>query len=97
MSKPSTGDARQRAGRTRQQAGNHQGAEPPLPHERDESAPDKGQQATGGLGTGAAGQQQKAHMEQAREDLESGQVDTDMRATPGLDAARREEITRRTP
>lgn len=29
-------------------------------------------------------------MNQARKDLEAGQVDTDMRAVPGLDAAQRQ-------
>lgn len=49
----------------------------PLPHERDESVGDSGMQA-------------RPVMEQARRDLEAGQVDTDLRGTPGLDAAGRE-------
>lgn len=53
-----------------------------LPHERDE-----GLQAT------------KAEpdpvIEQAGRDLAAGQVDTDLRATPGLDAQRREQLLRR--
>lgn len=52
-----------------------------LPHERDESA-------------GAAGQAPRQVIEQARRDLEAGQVDTDMRATPGLDAQRRRRLVK---
>ena len=52
------------------------------PHERDES-----------VGSPAAAAP-RAVIEQARRDLESGQVDTDLRGTPGLDAARREEVLR---
>ncbi len=52
-----------------------------LPHERDESV-------------GAAGQAPRKVMEQARRDLEAGQVDTDMRATPGLDAQRRRSLVK---
>lgn len=48
-----------------------------LPHERDENA-----EMTDG--------KVRSVIKQAAEDLESGQVDTDMRATPGLDAAQRE-------
>jgi hypothetical protein len=47
-----------------------------LPHERDQ---DHGQVARA----------PDPVIEQARRDLAAGQVDTDMRATPGLDAARR--------
>ena len=48
----------------------------PLPHERDES-----------LGATAPAPDPK--MVQAHRDIEAGQVDTDMHATPGLDARRR--------
>jgi len=51
----------------------------PLPHERDEA-------------TGQAGHLGDARMEQAKRDLDAGLVDTDLRATPGLDAARREQL-----
>ena len=33
-------------------------------------------------------------IEQARRDLAAGQVDTDLRATPGLDAQRRKDLLR---
>lgn len=52
-----------------------------LPHERDESF-------------GAAGGEPRKVIEQARRDLEAGQVDTDMRATPGLDAQRRRRLVK---
>lgn len=52
-----------------------------LPHERDESV-------------GAAGRTPRRVMEQARRDLEAGLVDTDMRATPGLDAPRRRRLVK---
>ena len=55
-----------------------------LPHERDESV-------------GAAGQAPRKIIEQARRDLEAGQVDTDMRATPGLDAQRRRKLVKSGP
>jgi hypothetical protein len=48
-----------------------------LPHERDENA-----EMTGG--------EIQPVIQQAGKDLERGLVDTDMRATPGLDAAQRE-------
>lgn len=48
-----------------------------LPHERDENA-----EMTDG--------KVRPEIEQASRDLENGLVDTDMRATPGLDAAQRE-------
>lgn len=54
----------------------------PLPHERDE---------TSGPGATADGAPD-ALMEQARRDLEAGQVDTDMRNPAGLDAAQRERL-----
>ncbi len=47
-----------------------------LPHERDQSA-------------GAVAEKPDAVIRQAQRDLDAGQVDTDMRATPGLDAQRR--------
>lgn len=56
------------------------GEDLPLPHERDESA------AT------AVATEPDPVMQQAKKDLDAGMVDTDMRATPGLDAARRKEM-----
>jgi len=50
-----------------------------LPHERDGSL-------------GAAGREPRRIMEQARRDLDAGLVDTDLRATPGLDAPRRRQL-----
>lgn len=50
-----------------------------LPHERDESA----------AFTAAA---VDPVMAQAQRDIDAGLVDTDMRATPGLDAARRAKL-----
>lgn len=52
-----------------------------LPHERDQTPE-------------AAGHQPRKKMEQARQDLERGLVDTDMRATPGLDAKRRKKLVK---
>jgi hypothetical protein len=52
-----------------------------LPHERDES-PDATEAGT------------DATVAQAQRDLAAGQVDTDMRATPGLDAERREQLVK---
>ena len=52
------------------------GAQLPLPHERDES-----------ISTTPTGPD--AVIEQAMRDIATGKVDTDMRATPGLDAANR--------
>ncbi|SEL18902.1 hypothetical protein SAMN05216359_10677 [Roseateles sp. YR242] len=60
-----------------------------LPHERDQSV---GRDSTGAMGTGAAGEQQREVLQQAHRDLQQGQVDTDMRATPGLDAQRRNDM-----
>lgn len=51
----------------------------PLPHERDES-------------TGHTDATPRKVMVQAKRDLDAGLVDTDMRATPGLDAQRRDEL-----
>ena len=48
----------------------------PLPHERDESTP-------------SVAAEPDPVMVQAHLDIEAGLVDTDMRATPGLDAQRR--------
>lgn len=62
-----------------------------LPHERDQST---GGDSTGGMGTGAAGEQQHEVMGQAHQDLKRGQVDTDLRATPGLDAERRDKLVK---
>ncbi|MBK1711322.1 hypothetical protein [Rubrivivax gelatinosus] len=53
----------------------------PLPHERDE-APD------------APGGKPRPVIEQARRDIESGQVDTDMRSSAGLDADARKKALR---
>lgn len=50
-----------------------------LPHERDTSAP-------------ATAVAPDPVMVQAKLDLDAGQVDTDMRATPGLDAERRARL-----
>lgn len=55
------------------------GIEMPLPHERDQ-----------GLSQVAA--TPDPLMLQALRDLDAGQVDTDMRATPGLDAERRNDL-----
>jgi len=59
------------------------GVDLPLPHERDEAL-------------GSVSTQTDPVIEQAHKDLESGQVDTDLRATPGLDAAKRARLLRRT-
>ena len=67
----------------------------PLPHERDESVGTEADQSTGSMGTGAAGEHQRRVMEQARQDLANGQVDTDLRATPGQDAEQRKKVLRR--
>lgn len=64
----------------------------PLPHERDQST---GSDATGGHGSGAAGEDQKRVMERARRDLAEGQVDTDLHGTPGLDEAKRRELLKK--
>jgi hypothetical protein len=60
-------------------AGDESGSDLPLPHERDE-APH------------ASAPRPDPQVRQAGKDLEAGQVDTDMRATPGLDAQRRERL-----
>jgi len=51
-------------------------ADLPLPHERDES-------------TDATAVEPDPLIAQAKRDIDAGMVDTDMRATPGLDAKRR--------
>ncbi len=56
-----------------------QGEALPLPHERDES-------------TNSAATTPDPVMQQAKRDIDSGLVDTDMRATPGLDAKRRAKL-----
>lgn len=70
----------------RQGATPPRGAKPPgkaaalaLPHERDES-------------TAATAEAPDPVMAQAKRDIDAGMVDTDMRATPGLDAKRRARI-----
>ncbi|MEO5698285.1 MAG: hypothetical protein ABIQ60_14255 [Burkholderiaceae bacterium] len=55
-------------------------ADPKLPHERDET-PDP------------TDTEPREVIEQAHDDLAQGQVDTDLRATPGLDAPRRRKLT----
>ena len=55
------------------------GPDLPLPHERDQAH-------------GAARKTTDPVIEQAAHDVASGQVDTDMRAQPGLDAQRREQL-----
>ncbi len=65
-----------------------------LPHERDESP---GHASTGQAGRGEAGRRQRRVMQQAADDLAQGQVDTDLRATPGLDAEQRETLVAPTP
>ena len=57
-------------------------ATPALPHERDEGG-DQVSPAPDPV------------IEQAAQDLADGQVDTDLRATPGLDAPRRRRLLRR--
>lgn len=54
-----------------------------LPHERDES-------------TNADAAQPRDVMRQAKADLDAGLVDTDLRATAGLDAQRRDALLRKT-
>lgn len=52
---------------------------PSLPHERDQQ-------------TDATHPDPDPHIQRAANDLKQGQVDTDLRATPGLDAQRRGEL-----
>ena len=56
------------------------GTDLPIPHERDQAG-------------GQVNPEPADSMVQAHRDLEAGQVDTDMRATAGLDAERRAAIT----
>lgn len=56
-----------------------EGRELALPHERDQSSGETDPRPT-------------EVMKQAHRDLQCGQVDTDMRATPGLDARRRRKL-----
>jgi hypothetical protein len=51
----------------------------PLPHERDQA-------------TGSAGGERRDPIAQAKRDLDAGLVETDMRATAGLDAERRQRL-----
>lgn len=60
--------------RTRGDASRPEG--PSLPHDRDQQA-------------ASTDAEPNAHIERAARDLQQGQVDTDLRATPGLDADRR--------
>lgn len=53
-----------------------------LPHDRDEKIDSSDRDV-------------KAPMDQAYRDLASGQVDTDLRGTPGIDASRRDELLKR--
>ena len=55
------------------------GEDLPLPHEQDESIT-------------SVAQAPDPVMQQAKRDIDAGLVDTDMRATPGLDAALRQEM-----
>lgn len=52
---------------------------PSLPHDRDQQAV-------------ATNPEPDPHMRRAARDLQQGQVDTDLRATPGLDAERRGDL-----
>ena len=73
---------RQRQLRARKQSdpvksrGRREDSEPRLPHEHDESSDSQ-----------AGGQREV--MERARRDIEEGQQDTDLRATPGLEKPER--------
>lgn len=60
--------------RTRGDASRPEG--PSLPHDRDQQA-------------ASTDAEPNAHIDRAARDLQQGQVDTDLRATPGLDADRR--------
>jgi hypothetical protein len=60
--------------RTRGDASRPEG--PSLPHDRDQQA-------------ASTDARPNAHIDRAARDLKQGQVDTDLRATPGLDADRR--------
>jgi hypothetical protein len=55
------------------------GTQLPLPHERDQS-------------TGQTDPRPHKVIRQAKADIDKGLVDTDLRATPGLDAQQREKL-----
>jgi len=55
--------------------------QPSLPHERDQQ-------------NSATRAKPDAHIRRAADDLKQGQVDTDMRATPGLDADERGKLVK---
>ena len=59
--------------------GDASGTDLPLPHERDQS-------------TGQTDPRPNKVIRQAKADIDRGLVDTDLRATPGLDAQRREKL-----
>jgi hypothetical protein len=61
-----------------------EGAGLPLPHERDEAA-------------NQVSPVPDPRVAQAKRDLDAGQVDTDLRATPGLDADKRADLMRPQP
>jgi len=63
--------------RTRGDASRPKG--PSLPHDRDQQA-------------ASTDAEPNAHIKRAARDLKQGQVDTDLRATPGLDAERRGDL-----
>lgn len=54
---------------------------PSLPHDRDQQA-------------ASTDAEPNPHIERAARDLQQGQVDTDLRATPGLDADRRGDMVK---
>lgn len=54
---------------------------PSLPHDRDQQA-------------ASTNPEPNPHIERAAKDLKQGQVDTDLRATPGLDAERRGDLVK---
>ena len=76
---PSTQDSGLHADRPRTIGDASRPLGPSLPHDRD-------QQAT------ATNATPDPHMKRAARDLKEGQVDTDLRATPGLDANRRGDM-----
>jgi len=78
--RPGQGTARAGSGPLAPGAGTTlKGVDLPLPHERDES-------------THSVSPTPDPVMVQAHRDIEAGLVDTDMRATPGLDAQRRADL-----
>ncbi len=64
----------------RRAAARDKDGELPLPHERDQSS------------DGVTSPEPDPRIKQAQQDIESGQVDTDLRNTPGLDAPRRRQL-----